>query len=43
MLAVAESNRLAIRGKVMKAEDYSLCIRNPATKYWNTHALLMEE
>ena len=43
MLAVAESNRLAIRGKVMKAEDYNLCIRNPATKYWNTHALLFEE
>jgi len=43
MLAVAESNRLAIRGKVMKADDYNLCIRNPATKYWNTHALLMEE
>ena len=43
MLAVAESNRLAIRGKVMKSEDYNLCIRNPATKYWNTHALLFEE
>ena len=43
MLAVAEMNRLAIRGKIIKAEDYNACIRNPASKYWNTHALLMEE
>ncbi len=43
MLAVAEMNRLAFRGKVVAAEDYNLCIRNPATKYWNTHALLMDE
>ena len=43
MLAVAEMNRLAIRGKVIKAKDYNACIRNPASKYWNTHALLMEE
>lgn len=41
--AVAESNRLAVRGKSMTAKDYNLCIRNPATKYWNTHALLMED
>ena len=34
MLAVAEMNRLAFRGKVVAAEDYNLCIRNPATKYW---------
>ena len=43
MLAVAEMNRLAIKGKIIKAEDYNACIRNPASKYWNTHALLMEE
>jgi len=43
MLAVAEMNRLAIRGKVIKAKDYNACIRNPASKYWNTHAMLMEE
>lgn len=43
MLAVAEMNRLAFRGKVLASEDYNLCIRNPATKYWNTHALLMDE
>lgn len=43
MLAVAEMNRLAIRGKVIKAENYNACIRNPASKYWNTHALLFEE
>ena len=43
MLAVAEMNRLAIRGKVIKAKDYNACIRNPASKYWNTHALLFEE
>ena len=43
MIAVAEMNRLSLRGRVLKAEDYNLCIRNPATKYWNTHALLMEE
>jgi hypothetical protein len=42
-LAVAESNRLAIRGKVIKSKYYNFCIRNPATKYWNTHALLTEE
>ena len=43
MLAVAEMNRLAIRGKIIKAEDYNACIRNPASKYWNTHAMLFEE
>ena len=43
MLAVAEMNRLAIRGKVIKAENYNACIRNPASKYWNTHAMLFEE
>jgi len=40
---VAESNRYAIRGKIMDAKKYNFCIRNPASKYWNTHALLMEE
>lgn len=43
MLAVAEMNRLATRGKVIKAENYNACIRNPASKYWNTHAMLFEE
>jgi GTPase SAR1 family protein len=43
MMAVAESNRLAFRGQNMHPDLYNLCIRNPATKYWNTHALLMEE
>ena len=41
--AVADTNRAAIRGKVMDANGYSFCIRNPASKYWNTHALLMED
>lgn len=43
MLAVAEMNRLAFKGKYMKAKDFNACIRNPASKYWNTHALLFEE
>ena len=42
-LAIAECNRLAIRGQIIKPENYNFCIRNPATKYWNTHALLFEE
>lgn len=41
--AVAHTNRAAIRGKVMDANGYSFCIRNPASKYWNTHALLIED
>lgn len=40
--AVANSNRLAARGKSMKSANYNLCIRNPASKYWNTHAMLFE-
>lgn len=43
MIAVAEMNRLAIRGKIIDGKDYNFCIRNPATKYWNTHALLFDE
>ena len=41
--AVAHTNRAAVRGKVMDASGYSFCIRNPASKYWNTHALLIED
>jgi hypothetical protein len=41
--AVAHTNRAASHGKFMDANSYSYCIRNPASKYWNTHALLMEE
>lgn len=40
---VAECNKLAIRGKVMDVKRYNMCIRNPASKYWNAHALLMED
>lgn len=41
--AIAHTNRAASHGKYMDANRYSYCIRNPASKYWNTHALLMEE
>ena len=40
---VADNNRQAIRGKVMDVRKYNMCIRNPASKYWNAHALLTEE
>lgn len=39
----AESNDEAIRGKEIEADRYNFCIRNPASKYWNTHAMLFEE
>lgn len=41
--AIAHTNRAASHGKYMDANRYSYCIRNPASKYWNAHALLMEE
>ena len=40
---VAHSNKLAEWGKNVKAAEYNTCIRNPASKYWNTHAMLLEE
>lgn len=38
----AESNQLARWGKTVSPKDYNTCIRNPATKYWNAHAMLLE-
>lgn len=40
--ACAESNAQAAHGKTF-IHNYRHCIRNPATKYWNTHAMLSEE
>lgn len=39
---VAEQNSDALWGKKCRPQDYTTCIRNPATKYWNTHAMLSE-
>lgn len=39
----AHSNALAEWGKRVAPKDYNTCIRNPATKYWNAHAMLLEE
>jgi len=39
----AHSNKLAAWGKYVAPKDYNTCIRNPSTKYWNTHAMLLEE
>ena len=41
--ACAESNSLAEWGKKCRPEQYQTCIRNPASKYWNCHAMLFEE
>lgn len=42
--ACAESNSQAIRGKRLDMiHQYRHDIRNPATKYWNAHAMLCEE
>jgi len=41
--ACAEQNDDAFWGKNCKADAYNTCIRNPASKYWNCHAMLMEE
>ena len=40
---VADNNRQAIRGKLLDVTRYNMCIRNPSSKYWNAHALLMGE
>lgn len=39
----AHSNRLAEWGKKIPAKQYNTCIRNPATKYWNAHAMLEDQ
>lgn len=39
----AHSNKLAAWGKSVSPKDYNTCIRNPSTKYWNTHAMLLED
>ena len=39
----AHSNALAAWGKSVEPKDYNTCIRNPSTKYWNAHAMLLEE
>tara|TARA_Y100001963_G_scaffold157862_1_gene255421 strand:- start:6358 stop:7281 length:924 start_codon:yes stop_codon:yes gene_type:complete len=44
--ACAENNHLASEGKRLAINDpdrYQTCIRNPASKYWNCHAMLSEE
>ena len=40
--ACAESNDQAEYGKTCSPQDYNMCIRNPASKYWNCHAMLLE-
>lgn len=39
----AHSNKLAEWGKKIHPSKYNSCIRNPSTKYWNTHAMLLED
>ena len=39
----AHSNKLAEWGKKIHPSKYNSCIRNPATKYWNAHAMLLED
>jgi len=39
---VPDSNEEAIWGKTVNPKYYNTCIRNPATKYWNAHAMLSE-
>ncbi len=41
--AIAENNAEAVWGKTVEHKYYNTCIRNPATKYWNAHAMLIEE
>ena len=41
--ACAENNSLATWGKIISSEHYNTCIRNPASKYWNCHAMLFQE
>ena len=40
--AVPDSNTEAFWGKTVEPKYYNTCIRNPATKYWNAHAMLAE-
>jgi len=40
--AVPDSNQEAHWGKTVESKYYNTCIRNPATKYWNAHAMLNE-
>lgn len=40
--AVPHSNGEAEWGKKVSPKYFNTCIRNPATKYWNTHAMLNE-
>ena len=39
---VPDSNQEAEWGKNIESKYYNTCIRNPATKYWNAHAMLSE-
>lgn len=39
----AESNTEAMHGKIISSDEYNHCIRNPASKYWNAHAMLFEK
>lgn len=41
--ACAENNSLALWGKIVNSNKYNTCIRNPASKYWNCHAMLFEK
>jgi hypothetical protein len=40
---VPDSNKEAEWGKRIPSKDFNTCIRNPATKYWNAHAMLSED
>lgn len=40
--AVAESNDKARWGKEISHRQYNTCIRNPASKYWNAYAMLLD-
>lgn len=40
--AVPHSNNEAEWGKKVSPKHFNTCIRNPATKYWNAHAMLNE-
>ena len=41
--AVPHSNADAEWGKKVAPKYFNTCIRNPATKYWNAHAMLSED
>ena len=40
--ACGEQNSEALFGKTVRPYNYNLCIRNPASKYWNTFAMLLD-